>query len=179
MNTADFWLPILVSAAFCFVAGAVIWMAMPWHKKDYSKTGDEEAVRAALKGNAPGTYSLPHVKTNAEFQSPEMQEKLKEGPTAFITVMPSGIPTMGGKLVQMFALNLVVAALCAYMLTMTQAQDYLDIYRVTCTTAWIAYGVAYLQESIWFGRPWSLAIKNLVDALIYGLLTGGVFGWLA
>jgi len=178
LNIADFWLPILVAAGFTFVAGAVIWMAMPWHKKDFSKTGDEEAVRSALKGSAPGMYNLPHVKDNADYQSPEIQEKLKEGPLAFITVMPSGIPTMGGKLVQMFVLNLLVAALCAYMLTMTEAGSYLDVYRVTCTTAWIAYGIAYLQESIWFGRPWSLTIKNLFDALIYGLLTGGVFGWL-
>jgi hypothetical protein len=57
--------------------------------------------------------------------------------------------------------------------------DYLEIFRITCTVAWAAYGIAFIQDSIWFGRPWSTTIKNLLDALIYGLLTGGVFGWLA
>lgn len=178
MSIADFWLPILVAAAFTFVAGALIWMAMPWHKTDYRKTGDEEAVRAALKGIAPGQYNVPHATTNADYQSEDMQQKMKEGPNAFITVMPSGVPAMAPRLVIMFLYNLLVAALCAYMLTMTEAESYLDVYRVTCTTAWIAYGVAYIQESIWFGRPWVTTAKNLFDALIYGLLIGGVFGWL-
>ncbi len=178
MSIADFWLPILVASAFTFVAGAVIWMAMPWHKKDFSKTVDEEAVRAALKGNGPGTYTVPNVATNDEFKSEETQQKLKDGPNAYITVIPSGLPTMGPKLVRNFLYNLLVASLCAYMLTMTTAETYLEVYRVTCTTAWMAYGVAYIQESIWFGRPWSLTAKNLLDALIYGLLIGGVFGWL-
>lgn len=179
MSIADFWLAILVAGAVSFVAGAVIWMAMPWHKKDYARTADEDAVRTALRGNPPGMYNVPHVRTNDEFKSEEMQAKLKEGANAFVTVIPNGIPTMGARLVVNFLYNLLVAALCAYMLTMTQADSYLEIYRVTCTTAWIAYGVAFIQESIWFYRPWSATIKNLLDALIYGLLIGGVFGWLA
>lgn len=178
MSIADFWLPILVAAAFTFVAGALIWMAMPWHKSDFSKTGDEDAVRAALKDDAPGTYTVPNVATNADFQTEETQQKLKDGPVAFITIVPSGIPTMGPKLIKNFLYNLLVASLCAYMLTLTAAESYLEVYRVTCTTAWMAYGVAYIQDSIWFGRPWALTAKNLFDALIYGLLIGGVFGWL-
>lgn len=37
----------LVSAIFVFVVSAIIWMAMPWHKSDFSKTSDEEGVRSA------------------------------------------------------------------------------------------------------------------------------------
>jgi hypothetical protein len=32
--------------------------------------------------------------------------------------------------------------------------------------------------SIWYQRAWSLTLKSTIDALIYGLLTGGIFGWL-
>jgi hypothetical protein len=39
--------------------------------------------------------------------------------------------------------------------------------------------VAYIQDSVWFGRPVSITMKSLLDALLYGLLTGGTFGWLA
>ena len=35
------------------------------------------------------------------------------------------------------------------------------------------------EESIWFGRSWSMTLKTFLDALIYAVLTGGVFGWLA
>jgi hypothetical protein len=88
---------------------------------------------------------------------------------------------MGGKLTLMFAYNLLVAVLCAYMLTRTvlPGADYLTVFRVSGTVAFIAYGVAYIQESIWFGRPWTFTATTFLDAFIYSLLTGGVFGWLA
>ena len=38
--------------------------------------------------------------------------------------------------------------------------------------------MAVVQDAIWFGRPWSSAWKVLGDALLYGLMTAGVFGWL-
>ena len=42
----------------------------------------------------------------------------------------------------------------------------------------IPYGTATVPEAIWFGRPWSVVVKGLLDALVYGLLTAGFFGWL-
>jgi hypothetical protein len=179
MGIIDFWLPILVAGALTFVVGALIWMVMPWHKTDFRKTNDEEGVRAALKGQQPGTYTVPHALTNADYQSEQMQQKFKDGPQAFIIVVPSGLPQMGPKLIKMFGINLAVAALCAYFLVMAPTDNYMDTFRLTCTVSWTAYGMAYLQESVWFGRPWSHTVKSLVDALIYGLVTGGVFGWLA
>ena len=47
MTIFALWLPILVSAIFVFFVIAIIWMAMPWHKSDISKTSDEEGVRSA------------------------------------------------------------------------------------------------------------------------------------
>ncbi len=180
MTIMTLWQPILASAVVAFIAGAVIWMAMPWHKTDWSKTADEEAVRAALKSTGPGMYSLPNCKPE-DFKDPEMQQKFKDGPQAFITVVPSGMPQMGGKLAMMFVYNLAVAIVCAYFVSRTTAAgaDYLAVFRVAGTVAFIAYGMAYIQESIWFGRSWSLTAKTFVDALIYAVLTGGVFGWLA
>lgn len=181
MTIMSLWLPILVSAIVTFIAGAVIWMAMPWHKKDWSKTPDEEAVRAALAKCPPGAYSVPNCPDPAMFKDPAMQKKFIDGPQAFISVLPSGLPTMGKKLALMFALNLAVAIVCAYMLSRTvgAGADYLTVFRVTGNVAFVAYGFAYVQESIWFGRSWSMTAKTFLDALIYAVLTGGVFGWLA
>jgi hypothetical protein len=39
--------------------------------------------------------------------------------------------------------------------------------------------MAYIQESIWFGRPYSVTAKNLLDALLYAVVSAGAFGWLA
>jgi hypothetical protein len=180
MSIVSLYLPILVSAALVWIASALVWMVFPWHKKDHSRTPDEEAVRAALKAAPPGLYSLPHCADHKAFKEPELRKKFEEGPIAMITIMPSGMPTMGGKLLGSFIYYVVVGILCAYLLTRTAATNgtYLDIFRVTGTVAFIAYGVAYVQDSVWFGRPWSLTLKSSLDALIYAALTAGVFGWL-
>lgn len=181
MSIMTLWQPILASAVVCFIAGAMIWMAMPWHKTDWRRAPDEEGIRAALKGIPPGQYNLPHCHDQASYKMPEMQQKYTEGPIAFLTVVPSGMPTMGGKLVVMFAYNLLVAIVCAYFVSRTAAPgaDYLAIFRISGAVAFVSYGMAYVQESVWFGRPWSATLKTFLDALIYSSLTGGVFGWLA
>jgi hypothetical protein len=181
MGIFELWLPIIVSAVVCWVASAIIWTALKYHNRDYRKTGDEEAVRAALKGNEPGFYLLPYCLDPGELKSPGMKQKYDEGPLAYITMVPNGVPPMGGKLVAMVLYFIVIGVLCAYFVTFAvpPGADYLAIFRVTATVAFIANGFAVVPESIWFGRPWSITIKNFVDALIFGLLTGGVFGWLA
>jgi len=181
MTIMSLWLPIIASAVLIFIAGAVIWMAMPWHKTEWKKTPDEEKVRAALKGCPPGMYTVPNCKDQSEFKNPEMQQKFVDGPQGFITIVPSGLPTMGSKLVMMFAYNLVVAIVCAYVVsrTLSPGAEYLEVFRISGTVAFIAYGMAYVQESIWFGRQWSSTLMTFLDALIYAVLTGGVFGWLA
>ena len=181
MTIMTLWLPIIVSAVVIFIAGAVIWMVMPWHKKEWQKTSDEEAVRTVLKGCEPGMYTVPNCPDQSQFKRPEMRQKFIDGPQAFITVVPSGLPRMGGKLVMMFGYNLVVAIVCAYIVSRTLAPgaDYLAVFRISGTVAFIAYGMAYIQESVWFGRKWLSTAMTFLDALIYGLLTGGIFGWLA
>lgn len=181
MTIMTLWQPILLSAVLAFIAGSVIWMAMPWHKKDWSKVADEEAVRQSLAGLEPGQYNLPHCTDMNALKDPDMQRKFKEGPLAFITIVPSGLPVMGPKLALMFAYNLLVAVVCAYFVSRTAAPDadYLAIFRISGAVAFVAYGMAYVQESVWFGRPWSATIKTFLDALIYACLTGGAFGWLA
>ena len=52
------------------------------------------------------------------------------------------------------------------------------MFRVAGTTAFIAYAAGVWPQSIWYHRPWSTTLKFTLDGLIYGLLTGGVFGWL-
>lgn len=180
MSILSLWLPILASAAAVWFLSALVWMVFPWHKSDFSKTGNEEAVRAALKGLAPGLYNVPHCISQAELKEPEMQNKFADGPLAFITVAQSGIPKMGGKMLAVFLYYIFVGTIAAYMVTRTASPDadYLEVFRIAGTTCWIAYGVAYVQDSIWFGRPISITVKSLFDALLYAVVTGGFFGWL-
>lgn len=180
MGIIELWAPILVSAVVVFVMSALVWTVLPWHKTDFKKTGDEEAVRAALKGAAPGFYLVPYCMDPAELKKDEVAQKYIDGPQAYVTVIPNGLPTMGPKLAMSFLYNILVGVLCAYFVSRTLAAgaSYLEVFRIAGTTAFIAYGIAYFQESIWFGRPWSITAKSLFDSLLYALLTGGVFGWL-
>jgi hypothetical protein len=83
-------------------------------------------------------------------------------------------------LIQSIIFYLVVSYIIAYLASRTLAPGtpYLQVFRVTGTAGWLAYGFATVSDSIWFGRPWSSTFKGLVDALIYGCLTAGMFGWL-
>jgi len=180
MGIADLWMPILASSVIVFVLSALVWMVFPWHKSDFQKTQDEEAVRSALSGNSPGYYMVPYYTDPAAIKDPEVAKKYVDGPQGFITIIPNGLPAMGPKLIMSFLYYVLVGIICAYFVTRTLSAgaDYLAVFRIAGTTAFIAYGIAYFQESIWFGRPWSLTAKSLLDALLYGLVTGGAFGWL-
>ncbi len=175
------WLPIVVSTVIVWIASALIWTVLPWHKTDYAQPGDEEGVRAALKGASPGFYNVPHATEMSDLQKSEMQQKFNDGPVAFITVLPNGIPSMPRNMVLQIAYFLLVGIVCAYFVSRTTGTDatYLEVFRVAGTAAFVANGFGSIPDSIWFGRPWSHTVKNNLDALIYGLLTGGVFGWLA
>ena len=87
---------------------------------------------------------------------------------------------MGKNMALTFVFYLVISAIVAYVASRTLApgSDYLAVFRVIGTVAWLAYGAAVIQDAIWFGRPWSSVIKSVFDALVYALLTAGVFGWL-
>ena len=181
MSILDLWQPILASAVITWIASALIWTVLPWHKSDYGKAADEEGVRAALKGESPGFYNVPHCTSQADLKEPGMQEKFADGPIAFVTVLPNGLPPMGRNMALMFSFFLFVGILCAYFVSRTVGADadYLEVFRIAGTVAFIANGVGHIPDSVWFGRPWSHTAKSMLDGLIYGLLTGGVFGWLA
>lgn len=58
-------------------------------------------------------YTVPHALTGAERDGPALRQKLIDGPQAFISVMPGGLPKMRGKLIESFVYNVFVGALCA------------------------------------------------------------------
>ena len=180
MSILDLWLPITVTTLVCFFMSSAIWVVFKWHNSDYRKTDREDAVSTALEGAKPGFYLLPYCVDYADMAKPEVKQRFSDGPVAFITVAPNGMPSMGPKMISMIIYFAMVSTLCAYMLSRTMAPDadYLAVFRIAGTIAFIANGIAVIPESIWFNRPWPMTVKNLLDALIYGLLTGGIFGWL-
>ncbi len=174
------WLPILLSAIAVFIASSLIWTVVQYHNADWHKLPDEEAARAALKGAEPGQYSLPHAMDGKARQSEEWQKKFKEGPAAMLVVLPHGSLAMGKQLGQWLVYTIVISLLVAYVAasTLPTGTAYLKVFQVTATVATLAYAGAAATGAIWFGHTWSRTIKDIIDGLVYGLLTAGVFGWL-
>ncbi len=176
------WLPILLSAVIVFVASSIIHMVLPMHKSDYRKLPEEDRVLDALRaaGVTPGPmYHFPYT-TRKEMKSPEAVERFKRGPVGLLTVIPSGPPAMGKYLGQWFVYCVVIGIFDAYLTGRTRSPgtQYLEVFRVAGTTAFLGYAAAQIQDSIWKGQSWSVTSKHVFDGLIYGLLTAGTFGWL-
>lgn len=182
MNVAltSLWLPIVLSAVAVFIASALIWTVVQWHKGDWRRLPDEEAARQALKGVPPGEYMVPYAGSGRERQSPEWQEKYKEGPAAMLTVLPHGSTAMSKTFVQWIAYCLLISLLVGYVAaaSLQPGAEYLKVFQVTGTTAFLAYAGSVATGSIWFGHGWRRSVKEMIDGLVYGLLTAGFFGWL-
>ncbi len=181
-DIASLWLVILAGAGAAYIGSFIAWMVLPHHRSDCKPLPDEASALAALgeQNLTPGLYNLPHCKTFEDMKKPEFVERINRGPVGFLTVIPSGMPKMGPMMLKQVIFFLVSTALIAYVvsLTITASSDYLSVFRATSAIAFLTYGFGLIPDGIWYGRPWSVIVKHLFDALFYALLTAGIFGWL-
>jgi hypothetical protein len=182
VSIPDLWLPILVATALVFVASNIVWMALPHHKSDAKRLPDEPAALDALgrQGLEPGLYRFPWANSMAEMKDPAFVEKLKKGPVALLTVLPSGPFNIGRQLGLWTGYLLIMGIFVAYVAgrVLGPGAPYLEVFRVAGTVAFIGYSGAQLPSSIWWGKPLGVAVKEILDGLAYALVTAGAFGWL-
>lgn len=174
---AALWLPILLSAVFVFLASSVIHMALPIHKADYRRLPDEDRILDALRGTVPaGQYRFPWAGSMKECGSPEMQAKFARGPVGTMVVM--GGMQLGKSLGQWFAYCLVVGVFVAYLTGLAKAPGSDGVFRFASATAFLAYALCNVDNSIWRGMSWSTTAKFVFDGTVYALVTGATFAWL-
>lgn len=177
---ASLIIPILVSAVVVFIASSIVHMLLPHHRTDYARLPDEDAFQNTLADVPPGDYVVPFGGTSEARKTPEFQERMTRGPVVFMSILPGGQPAMGKTLAYWFVFCLVVGLFAAYLAgrELGPGAEYLSVFQLAGTTAFVGYALALWPASIWYGRAWSTTLKSTVDGLIYALLTGGVFGWL-
>jgi hypothetical protein len=75
---------------------------------------------------------------------------------------------------------LVVSLFSGYLASrsLSAGAEYLKVSQIASTTAFLGYAMARWADAIWYKRSLSTQIKSTIDGILYGLLTGGVFGWL-
>lgn len=177
------WLPILIAAVVVFLASSVIHMAIGWHNNEFSKLPDEDGIVGAIEAAkaAPGEYVFPSADNPADnMKSPEIIARWERGPAGFVRIYKPGPLAMGKRLGHWFLYCMGVSLFAGYLgaATLGPGADYLAVFRVVGTAAFLAYAGSIWQEVIWFSAPVSNALKSIADGLIYALLTAGVFGWL-
>jgi hypothetical protein len=172
------WLPILASAVLVFVVSCVIHMFTPWHKGDYRKIPDQDKVMDLLRplNIPPGDYMVPRCDSMADMKSPEFKAKMKAGPVFMATFMKVGM-SMGSNMVMWFLYLVVISYFAAYVGAHASALSPFGAHsrRIIGITAFLGYGGALCQASIWYNRSWWTTARALVDSLIYGAVTAATF----
>ncbi len=150
------WLPILAAAVIVFVVSSLLHMVLTYHQSDYRGLPHEADVMEAMRkaGVQPGDYMMPHGGSMAAFKDPVFLDK--------------------------YAYCVVVGVFAAYIAgrALGPGAHYLAVFRFAGATAFIGYSLALWQDTIWYKKQLSTTLKNTFDGLVYGLLTGGTFGWL-
>lgn len=176
------WMPILLSAIIVFVASSIVHMVLPYHRSDFSTLPQQDQVMDALRpfNIPPGEYMVPRPANMADMKTPEFKQKIERGPVFIMTLLRPGDFGMGSRLVAWFVFSIFISLFAAYIAgrTLPPGTEYLQVMRIAGTVAFSGYSLAYVPVSIWYSRAWSTTFKNIFDGLIYGLLTGGTFGWL-
>jgi hypothetical protein len=178
----DLWLPILVATVLVFVASNLVWMVLPHHKSDARRLPEEAPALETLgkQGLKPGLYRFPWANSMAEMKDPAFVEKLNKGPVGLLTIIPSGPFKMGRSLGLWTGYLVLIGIFVAYLAgrVLQPGAPYLEVFRVAGTVAFLSYSGAHLPDAIWWGKPLGVTVKEILDGLLYGLLTAGAFGWL-
>lgn len=182
MPFGSLWLPVVLSAVAVWFVSAILHMVLKYHRADYKQLAGEDAVASPLRqaATAPGVYVIPYAMDPGQMKDPAMQKKYADGPVAIISVLRNGPPNLGKHLVLWFLFCLLSSFVTAYLArhTLPPGADGLEVLRLTGTVAFIAYGFGFFQDVIWHGMPWSNALRALIDAAVYAVVTGLVFQYL-
>ena len=171
----DLWLPILLSAVAVFIAGALAWMALPHHRKDWAMLPSDD-VLAGLRSIPPGQYMFPGSGP-AEHENPEAAERRRGGPHGALYVWP-GPPSMGAKMALNFLFNLTVGVFVAYLTSraLPSGATFMDVFQLAGTAGILAFSFGGIPHGIWFGRSFRSMALDFMDGVVEGLILGAIFG---
>jgi hypothetical protein len=181
-NPFDLWLPILAAAVVVFILSSIIHRILPWHKSDYPKLPNQEAVMDALRplNIPPGEYMVPRPDTMADMKTPEFKAAMDRGPVFILNMFPNGMRGMGRPLGLWFIYLLIVDLIAGYVAqtAVVTTSDLHVVFHVAGLTSFLGFAGALWQMTIWYRRPAYTTFKSTVDGLIYAAVTAGIFVWL-
>ena len=176
----------VLGGVLMFIWTAVAHMATPLGSTGISPVKDEDALAAALQpglGDKPGFYLFPSVDPKAKDQAAQMRNyvvKAKASGTAFIVYHPPGgnaemSPKMLGS---EFAMEVVEALLCAWILSLTTGLSYfgrLGACGLVGLVSGLTTNASYL---IWYGFPCDYTLAYIFIDVVRFLAAGLAIAWL-
>ncbi len=175
----NLWLPIVAAAAAVWVASALAWMLVGHHSKDSIALPDEDGTLRKLEGIPAGNYTFPHPVDRKQCRDPEFIKKWERGPAGLLTIYPK--VSMGKNMVLTLLTYVVVSTLIGYVAWQVQGSlggDKVKIFQVVGTMGVLSYAFAFIPNQIWFGAYPRAIAMCVIDGVVYGLVTGGVFALL-
>lgn len=176
------WLPLVLSAVAVFIISSIVHMVLPFHKNDFQKLPDEDAVMNALRPlNIPrGEYMMPRGEGMESMRSEAFKAKWKAGPVGLLSILPNENMGMGPQLLGWFVYCLVISLFAAYLPSraLGAGAPFIQVFRFASVTAFLGYGAALWQSTIWYRHSVATTLKQTFDALLFAVATGFVFGWL-
>lgn len=182
VSLASLLVPMLLSAVAVFVLSFILHVVIPFHRNDVRKIPREDEFLAAIRAfNIPaGDYAAPHADSAAAMKDPAFVEKRAKGPTVIMTTAPGAPPPMSVTLTKWFIYCVVVSLFAGYIAsrTLPAGTDYMAVFRIVGTTAFMGYALALPQAWIWWMKDGPATFRSMIDGLAYALVTAGVFGWM-
>ena len=183
VSLVDLWMPIVLSAVIVFIASSVMHMLLKYHAATYKRLPDEDKVLEAMRvagAVEPGFYGFPYCSDMKQMAEKPMLDKYNAGPVGVMTLRARGPLKMGGHLLRWFLFAMLISFVCAYLAgrVLAPGTDYLQVFRVVGTAAWLAYAFGHISDWIWKSEPGTMTLISIIDGLVYALLTAGTFGWL-
>lgn len=182
VSLTSLWLSIVVAAVFVQIASTLSWMVLRLHRNDWAKLPDEDSVMTALRAQepGPGEYMFPFAAGPEDWKDEGWKAKFEAGPVGYLTLAKPGDMNIGKNMAIYLAYLLVVQVFVAYVaaLSLPLGAGFLDVFQVAGTVAILAFAGAAPPQAIWMSRKWSNIWREIFDGVVYGLVTGAVFGWL-
>jgi len=174
------WLPILLSAGVVWIASAIVWMALPHHKRDFINLPNEDAFSEFLhkSGIPPGNYVFPDFRGREAMKNERICKQLEKGPVGHLSIWPTPL-TMGGKLIATFLVYLAISTLIAYLtrVALPGAAPFARVFQIAGTAGVLAYCFSFIPTGVWFGAYRRTLIASFIDGIAFGCITGAIFAW--
>ena len=173
----DLLLPIVIATVCVFFTSSIIWMILPYHKKDINFICDEERLttRVSEMDLKPGLYMFPNCETMDEMRSDEFKQRSDQGPWGIITITGTK-PSLLKNLIKTYIAFLVITIFVAYIagVALPKGAEYMHVFQVIGATAVLGHCMGGMANDFFLGKPTRFMITNFIDGVIYALLTAGI-----